>query len=515
MAGDKKKSSFFWIRLRQLSQAFCLLLFVFLFIKTDYNGTDELEYAVNIVFRLNPLIATCAMLAGKTIITLFFPALITVFFTLLLGRFFCGWFCPMGTLLDYTDKYWRGKRTKTVQQPTRIKYILLVVIITGAFFGLPVVGYFDPFSLLVRGMTLSVFPALNSAVTSFFTMTYQFGPDWLNGMTEPVYSLLKATILPFKQKYYNLALLSLGLLLMVFFLEKFGRRFFCRNICPLGAFLSLIARFSFFRGFGGMSCDKCRKCKTICRMGAIDDNRQIAPDRCNLCLDCIDTCPQNFVSFRFGVPDQKTEFESISRRIFIGSIITGVLLPSVLKTRVIAQQRDPLIIRPPGALPEEDFTGACVRCGECMKVCINNALQPLFLETGLEGIFTPKLLPRLGYCEYNCTLCGQVCPSGAIQKLPLHQKKKIVIGRAHFDKNRCLPYAKGVPCIVCEEHCPTPAKAIKFRITLVKNTAGENIYVKQPYIIDERCIGCGICENKCPVDGAAAVIVTNDGESRE
>jgi formate hydrogenlyase subunit 6/NADH:ubiquinone oxidoreductase subunit I len=149
-----------------------------------------------------------------------------------------------------------------------------------------------------------------------------------------------------------------------------------------------------------------------------------------------------------------------------------------------------------------------------MKVCIGNALHASWLEAGLEGLFTPRLIGRIGYCEYNCTLCGQVCPTGALQKMSKTEKQAIVIGRAHFDKNRCLPYASGIPCIVCEEHCPTPDKAIKFREVEVDNSRGERVKVRQPYVIDHLCIGCGICENKCPLNGAAAVLVTSAGESR-
>ena len=149
-----------------------------------------------------------------------------------------------------------------------------------------------------------------------------------------------------------------------------------------------------------------------------------------------------------------------------------------------------------------------------MKVCIGNALQPTWLEAGLEGIFTPRLIGRIGYCEYNCTLCGQVCPTSAIKRLTREEKQKTVIGRAFFDKNRCLPYAKGIPCMVCEEHCPTPDKAIKFRDARVLNSRGEQVDLRQPSVIDELCIGCGICENKCPLSGGSAVIVTAEGESR-
>jgi ferredoxin len=186
----------------------------------------------------------------------------------------------------------------------------------------------------------------------------------------------------------------------------------------------------------------------------------------------------------------------------------------VLPTRTLARFADPLLIRPPGALDEAEFLSRCVRCGECMKVCIGNALHAAWLEAGFEGMFSPRVIGRIGYCEYNCTLCGQVCPTNAIRRLSLAQKHATVIGRAYFDKNRCLPYAEGIPCIVCEEHCPTPDKAIKFREAEVVNKQGKTIRLRQPYVIGELCIGCAICETKCPVEGRAAVMVTAEGESR-
>ena len=205
---------------------------------------------------------------------------------------------------------------------------------------------------------------------------------------------------------------------------------------------------------------------------------------------------------------------NFSRRGLLGSLAAGAVLPLFLGVRVSAKRLDPSLVRPPGALPEDEFLGRCVRCGECMKVCIGNGLQPTFLQAGLEGMFSPLLLARTGYCEYNCTLCGQVCPSGAIKELSLPEKQQAKMGHVFFDKNRCLPYAKGVPCIVCEEHCPTPEKAIQFREATVLNSRGEIVVVQQPFVKDELCIGCGICETKCPLPGASAVRVTSSGESR-
>lgn len=501
---------------RQICQALCLLVFFFLFIKTDYNGSDQLEYAVNIVFRLDPLIAACALLAAKTFISLLLPSLFLVGLSLVLGRFFCGWACPMGTLLDLCNPLFaRRKKTASTLFP-QLRYALLFFVVIAAFFGLPLVGYLDPFSILVRGLTLALYPALNDATVSFFTYTYHQAPDAVNAVTEPAYRILRQAVLPFSQKFYELAFFSFFILLSVFLLESWQRRFFCRNICPLGAMLGLLGRISLLRGHGGNdSCKKCRVCRDICRMGAIDEERNIHMDQCSFCLECLDKCPRNIITFSPGKPERPVPHFSLSRRVFAGSLAGGALLPLFTGVRSLAKVPDPSLIRPPGALAEKEFLDRCVRCSEYMKVCIGNALQPVFLEAGLEGMFTPKVVSRLGYCEFNCTLCGQVCPTGAIGVLGLEEKHRAKIGHAFFDKNLCLPYAKGIPCIVCEEHCPTPDKAIKFREVMVVNDQSVEVLVKQPYVVDHLCIGCGICENKCPLPGRAAIRITSAGESRD
>jgi polyferredoxin len=499
---------------RRIGQALFFGLFLFLFLKTDYSGSDELTWAVNLLFRIDPFLATAVMLAAKTVIVLMLPALITIFLTLLFGRFFCGWICPMGTLIDVSRRLFGKPGVGSGPGQRQLKYYLLLFLLTAACFGLPLAGYLDPFSLLVRGFTFGVHPAVDHATTTFFTWTYQNAPDWINALTEPVYALLKRHLLPSADRVYALSAFSLLLLLTAFGLSAFESRFFCRKVCPLGALLAVCSRFPLFQLAGWPEdCGKCRACHALCRMGAIDDERRIASAECILCLDCLSQCPRSRIHY-----SRKRLVSSIqtnlSRRSVVASLAAGALAPLGLPSRLLARRADPQLIRPPGARAESEFLGLCVRCGECMKVCIGNALHASWLEAGLEGIFTPRLIGRIGYCEYNCTLCGQVCPSGAIRRLTKDEKHTTVIGRAHFDKNLCLPYASGTPCIVCEEHCPTPDKAIKFREVEVEDNKGKRVRVRQPYVVEHLCIGCGICENRCPINGGAAIIVTSEGESR-
>jgi MauM/NapG family ferredoxin protein len=231
-------------------------------------------------------------------------------------------------------------------------------------------------------------------------------------------------------------------------------------------------------------------------------------------MNCDDICPQNAV--QFGFLKMKSAPLDLGKRRMVGSILAGLMISPLMNISPIKRLgvSYPKLIRPPGALDEKQFLTKCIKCGECMKVCITNGLQPAFLEGGIEGIWSPVLVPQVGYCEFRCTLCGQVCPTGAIQKLKLSEKSKVKIGTAMIDKGRCLPHAHATPCIVCQEVCPTAKKAIWLERTTVKKRSGEELIVYQPHVDLERCVGCGICEAKCPVLGKPAIYVINIGESR-
>ncbi|MBA3011265.1 MAG: 4Fe-4S binding protein [Proteobacteria bacterium] len=504
----------FWKRLRQATQILCFFIFLVLFRLTDYSGADTIPYAVNILFRIDPLVGACVTLATQSFIQLLWPCILMVGLTLVLGRFFCGWICPMGTLIDLAGKG-MGQGQKTGKAPKAalgfIKYALLAFLLVSSLFSVQFLGFFDPFALLVRGMAFGADPLFYALTTGVFDKIYLSGPAWLSDLTEPVYEILKSFVLPHKQGFFYLSFLSFFLLAGILALEIFGKRFWCKNICPLGALYGLVSKFSLLKRHPAKACKKCSLCETNCPMNAFETEEgeargRLIREECTLCMDCMGYCPRRITTFKFGLPEMPQPVD-ISRRKLLAAGLAGVCLPVLGRTHALSKLPDNGLIRPPGALDEPDFLAVCVRCGECMKVCITNGLQPVGIERGIEAMFTPGLVPRLGYCEFNCTLCSQVCPTHAIGALPVKEKHAFVMGKAWFDKDRCLPYSENKNCIVCEEHCPVHKKAILFDQVKVPGDAGEIRLVKRPRVVEERCIGCGICENVCPVPGAAAIRV--------
>lgn len=187
----------------------------------------------------------------------------------------------------------------------------------------------------------------------------------------------------------------------------------------------------------------------------------------------------------------------------MGTAVAGV---AILGSDQNARRNHQYLVRPPGAR-ENILSSKCIRCGECMRACPTNVLQPAVFEAGLEGLWTPVLISRLGYCDYSCNACGQVCPVQAIPPLTLEEKQVTPIGRAFIDQNRCIAWADHNDCIVCEEMCPVADKAIKLEPTEFKKEDGSTVTVQLPVVHRERCIGCGVCEYKCPVNGEAAIRV--------
>jgi MauM/NapG family ferredoxin protein len=333
----------------------------------------------------------------------------------------------------------------------------------------------------------------------------------VSDLFDGAYTFLRAHFLSFYPSRYEQAFLFFLLFTGILALNRYRTRFFCRFVCPLGGLLGLLSRMGLLRLSMNDRCTQCMKCRDGCAGGANPQSEgSWSPSECVTCFNCSAVCPEGALEWKFSVARGTRDRVDAGRRAVLAAASFGAASAWVLRTTPAAARPDPSLVRPPGARREGDFLSRCVRCGECMKVCITGGLQPTLLAAGIEGMWTPYLVSRIGYCEYNCTLCGQVCPTSAIRRLPVEEKRKTVIGLAFVDPSRCIPFAQGTPCIVCEEHCPTPKKAIVFR----EQPGKGGIPVKVPVVDTELCIGCGICENRCPVADQAGIRVTSVGETR-
>jgi len=518
---------------RRISQVFFFILFLFLLVMTEYKGTDEIKYPVKVFFDLDPLVAVSTFLAAHSLPPTLLWSLAVVALTVILGRFFCAWVCPLGTLNHLLSHSRRkaGKEIKRNRYHNRQawKYLLTVFLLAASVFGMQLVGFFDPFSVLIRSFGLAVSPMLNYLTRA---VSYPLlALDWpvVTAVVEPVFSFLRAHVLSFEQPYFYQGVFIGLIFLAIALLNRLRRRFWCRFLCPLGALLGLLSRFSLLRlVVDENKCDHCMTCIKNCE-GACEpqSNESWISSECMPCWNCVEACPTKAISFRFKLPRRGEAKVDLGRRQLIYSVASAVAAVALFRidgrkvspSSAIGEGREskkfnPVLIRPPGAVDEKEFLERCIKCGECMKVCIKNAIHPTLAEAGFEGVWTPYLKMQLGYCEYNCTLCGQVCPTEAIRELSIEQKQQTKIGLAFFDTNRCIPYSMGRDCIVCEEVCPTPEKAIWFEEKEVVNHDGKLVTVKQPRIDPHLCIGCGICEYVCPLVDKPGVYVTSIGESR-
>ncbi|MEJ2719813.1 MAG: 4Fe-4S binding protein [bacterium] len=518
MAAKRKISAL--KRARIISQTVFLALFLFLLASTEYHGTDLIAYPVKIFLELDPLILLTTFLSSHAVAAGLLLSLIFVAITLVLGRVFCGWFCPFGALHDLVGSFkkWKKKakpETQLDKYGCRVKYYILAAILIAAVFQIHLVGLFDPIALTIRSFATAISPAINYLVHGFFDLLYRTNIDAVTAVSEPVYEFLRNHAISFGKPTFQqgslIGLIFLGLLALNFV----RRRFWCRYLCPAGALFALLSRFSLLNHkLAGESCNDCKLCVATCSGGARPyPEDEWRGSECVLCMSCHSVCPKQAISFRFGKPEPELRRTDLKRRYVLMAGGAGIASLALIRLNPVRETGNAQLIRPPGSVNVEEFLRRCIKCGECMKVCITNGLQPTFLQAGFEGIWSPVLVPRIGYCEYNCTLCGQVCPTDAIEQLDVEAKHKRKIGLAFFDHNRCLPYAFGINCIVCEEHCPTDPKAIQFERKTVATDNGEQ-EIKLPLIDPDVCIGCGICENVCPVGEKAAVRISSVGEDR-
>ncbi len=490
-------------RLRHFSQSAFLLYFaLLLFRSSSQNGGDA--YAHNAFLAIDPLVALVHGLAVRSFRSGLLWSLILLIPTALLGRFFCGWVCPFGSLQEGVATLRSNLTARRTAQTNRyrewhsVKYFLLLAGIIAAFFGISLIGWLDPLVLLVRSAGVSILPAVVSK--KYIAVS---PPHYWVGLT--VLAALSCLLIA-----------SLRL-----------TRFWCRALCPLGALLGLAARWSFLKlNKNEAACNRCGRCLTGCQGG--DDpltGSLWRKSECHLCLYCVSACPHHALEFSFSLPRRGGAGQpDQARRVAVVTIAAGLAAgPAALAQRAVGRNHRPGVVRPPGACDESNFLARCIRCGECIHACPNHALQPAFVEAGMLGFWSPILAANIGFCDPQCVLCSRVCPTQAIESFTVAQKgwadtpgrstDPIRLGTASYDKARCLPWAQETDCTICMEWCPVVPKAIYIEKTIAPDAAGRTTQLNRPHIDANACIGCGACEFACPL-APPAVTLTSLGERR-
>jgi polyferredoxin len=509
------------VTVRRIAQIFFFALFAWLCVVTTVGDRwwQLRGWPVNLILQLDPLVALGTLLTTKTVYAGLLWALATVVLTILLGRFFCGWVCPFGALHQFIG--WLGRRRKKHAERVAmnqyrngqvIKYYILIAMLAVASGGWLADVLRWPREQPAAGLVVL---AVSLIVALWFAMRKMLSgwkqtAEWFAGLiclgtalgflVRPeaiVVSSLQTGLLdpiPLIHRSMNLVILTAfdGIatasriyiaawsIAAVFFaallLNLWIPRFYCRFICPLGALFGVLARWTPWRiGKRQGECTGCELCENNCE-GACDPFGKIHSHECLLCMNCLRACRQAQITYG---PNRSAAgvipSPGITRRGFLTAAVSGLAaVPAVRLAGLTNQNWNPGVVRPPGALAEEDFLQRCIKCGQCMRVCPTNVIQPATLEAGLEGLWTPLLNFRVGTsgCQLNCIACGNVCPTSAIRPLSLDEKLgrdkfedrgPVRTGMAFVDQGRCLPWAMNKPCIVCQENCPVSPKAIYIR----------------------------------------------------
>ncbi|WP_052507124.1 4Fe-4S binding protein [Desulfonatronovibrio magnus] len=489
---------------RVISQGICLIFFLYLLFQAAFPLSSF--FPADTFLRLDPLISLGTMISSRAWIWSLFPGFIILGLTLILGRFFCGYVCPMGTTIDLSDRLFKirsgSKRLKNEQRASllKLKFYVLFFILGAGILSISWVFSAAPLSLITRLYGLIIYPVLIFVTDIFLDLTMPFsmmlGLDFLT-YAEP-------QVLRFATQWFIAAFFG-SVMLLVYF----SPRFWCRYLCPSGAMMALLGRKPLIRRHVSSECTHCGMCEKKCPMNAIqNDPFQTVYQECIVCQTCVRVCPEQAVNFKPGwKSDIIADRDFIpSRRRVIAAAAVGAGSAIIAHTGIAAVKNDLVpgnimphsLIRPPGAVLERDFQSRCVRCGLCMKACPTNTLQPVWLEAGLDGIFSPKMLPRRGPCEVMCNVCGHVCPTGAIRALSLEEKMWARVGTSYVIPYKCLAWEWDRECLVCYEVCPYAAIELK-RV--------DSRSVPVPYVLPNKCSGCGACEYHCPVQAGSAIIV--------
>jgi ferredoxin-type protein NapF len=427
---------------------------------------------------------------------------IVLVLTAIFGRVYCSSICPMGTLQDvfsFISKRLRKKKYYRLLKPANwLRYSLLslsvIFILAGSLF---IINLLDPYSNYGRMLT-GLFKPIILYGYNFISITLEkFNLYWIN----PV---------EIRGTNHLVLIYPAAFLLAVFILSFFSGRLFCNTICPVGSLLGLLSKLSIFKiKIDAKNCISCNLCERACKSGCIDKKNKVVDfSRCVTCYNCIRVCPTEGITYKFTYDKksslQPEKIDSGKRKflISVGVFIAGSTSLMSAQSKIISKKLSKIAIfrkhpvTPPGSISLDHFTANCTACHLCVSACPTQVLQPSFLEYGILGINQPRMDYVTSFCNLECVICSEVCPSGAILPIKPEKKKLTQLGQAKFIKDNCIVYTEKTDCGACSEHCPTKA--------VIMVPYGD---VRAPEVHDEYCIGCGACEYACPVKPYKAIYV--------
>lgn len=484
------------IRLTLAVLFFTLITWLFL----DFTGTAQAWFGWLAKLQFVP--AVLALNAGVVIGL--------VLLTLVCGRVYCSVICPLGVLQDLVSG-WAGRRKKHRFRYSKalngLRYVVLAL-----FLAAMVAGFGAAATLLAP------YSAYGRMVSQLLAPFYRWGNNGLALLAErwDSYAFYAVDVWFRSWPVFLVALLTLALIVV---LAWRGGRTYCNTICPVGTVLGVLSRWAWFRPVIDTSkCNACGLCARNCKASCIDvEQHRVDTSRCVACMNCLDRCRRGAIRYAHKAPvvpsaaaeQPAAKAVNQGRRSFL-TATAGLTLTSLLRAQektvdgglaVIEDKKLPdraTPIVPPGAQSARHLARYCTACQLCVSACPNDVLRP---STGLATLMQPEMAYDRGYCRPECTRCSEVCPAGAIRPLSVADKSATQIGHAVWIKENCVPLTDGVDCGNCARHCPSGA------ILMVPSDPDVEDSPKIPVVNVERCIGCGACENLCPVRPFSAIYV--------